>query len=480
MCGFIGVIGAESAVREIYDGLIAIQHRGQDAAGIITYDGRFHVEKGEGLVRDIFTEGSFERLKGRIGVGHVRYPTVGSGGAEDAQPFTVNFPFGIVMAHNGNVANYDQLRGSLAEEGRRHLYSGCDVEVVLNVFANALAREARDGFTVQALHESIRAVYRSVRGAYSVVGFIAGHGLFAFRDPYGIKPIAIGRKGAAFAVASESVPLTTLGYELLPLGSPGELLFVDLDGQVSRERIEEGKSHPCLFEYVYFARPDSYIEGVSVYRARIRMGERLAGKFRTMGLRADVVIPVPDSARTAAMAMAQALGMPYREGLVKNRYVGRTFIMANDGERKRSVRHKLNTIDEEFRGQEVLLVDDSIVRGNTSKKIIQLARAAGAKRVLFASTAPPLTHPCVYGIDMSTRREFVARDRTHAEVAKEIGADAVIYQDLADLEGAVGAGEPKIGRFCNACFSGRYPTGDITPEMLLSIERERDTSRIES
>ncbi len=479
MCGFIGVIGAESAVHEIYDGLIAIQHRGQDAAGIITYDGRFHVEKGEGLVRDIFTEGSFERLKGRIGVGHVRYPTVGSGGSEDAQPFTVNFPFGIVMAHNGNVANYEQLRESLAEDGRRHLYSGCDVEVVLNVFANALAREARDGFTVQALQESVRAVYRSVRGAYSVVGFIAGHGLFAFRDPYGIKPIAIGRKGAAFAVASESVVLTTLGYEVLPLGSPGEMLFVDLDGQVVRERVEEGKSHPCLFEYVYFARPDSYLEGVSVYRARIRMGERLAGKFRTMGLRADVVIPVPDSARTAAMAMAQALGMPYREGLVKNRYVGRTFIMANDGERKRSVRHKLNTIEEEFRGKEVLLVDDSIVRGNTSKKIIQLARAAGAKRVVFASCAPPLTHPCVYGIDMSTRREFVARDRTHAEVAKEIGADAVIYQDLADLEGAVGAGEPKIGRFCNACFSGKYPTGDITPEMLLSIEKERDTSRVE-
>ncbi len=477
MCGFIGVIGAESAVQEIYDGLIAIQHRGQDAAGIVTYDGRFHMEKGEGLVRDIFDAGRFERLRGNIGLGHVRYPTVGSGGAEDAQPFVVNYPFGVAMAHNGNVANYEQLRADLAAKASRHLYSACDVEAILNVFAASLSGQAE--FSIGALREAVRTVYRTVRGAYSVVGFVAGHGLFAFRDPYGIKPIALGKKGRSWAVASESVVLTTLGYELQPLGTPGEVLFVDLDGQVTRERVEEARPHPCLFEYVYFARPDSQIEGVSVYRARMRMGERLAGKFRTMGLRADVVIPVPDSARTAAMSMAQALALPYREGLVKNRYVGRTFIMPNDTERRRSVRHKLNTIDEEFRGKEVLLVDDSIVRGNTSKKIIQLARAAGATRVLFGSTAPPLLHPCVYGIDMSTRREFVARERTHAEIAREIGADAVIYQDLADLEGAVGAGEPRIGRFCTACFSGKYPTGDITPDMLASIERERDTSRIE-
>jgi len=471
MCGFIGVIGAESAVQEIYDGLIAIQHRGQDAAGIITYDGLFHAEKGEGLVRDIFTAPSFERLKGHIGVGHVRYPTVGSGGAEDAQPFTVNFPYGIVMAHNGNVANYEQLRNDLASEGHRHLYSACDVEVILNLFADALAKQAE--FGPAALREAVRAVYKTVRGAYSVVGFIAGKGLFAFRDPYGIKPIAVGRKGSSYAVASESVVLTTLGYEVLPWGAPGEVLFIGLDGQVAREKVEEARPHPCLFEYVYFARPDSHLEGVSVYRARMRMGERLADRFRALGYRADVVIPVPDSARTAAQAMAQALSLPYREGLVKNRYVGRTFIMANDGERKRSVRHKLNTIEEEFRGKEVLLVDDSIVRGNTSRKIVQLARAAGAARVLFASTAPPIVHPCVYGIDMSTKREFVARDRTDAEVATEIGADAVIYQELADLEAAVGQGEPKIGRFCNACFSGKYPTGDITPEMLASIEQER-------
>ena len=477
MCGFIGVIGAEPAVREIYDGLLAVQHRGQDAAGIITYDGRFHIKKGEGLVRDIFSAANFSRLRGGLGVGHVRYPTVGSGGGEDAQPFTVNFPFGIVMAHNGNVANYDELRAELAREGQRHLYSGCDVEVLLNVFANALARAGGDGFSLEAYHAAVREVYRRVRGAYSVVGYVAGHGLFAFRDPYGIKPIAMGRRrtdqGLAHAVASESVVLTTIGYEVLPPEPPGLAIFVDLEGRVHRQQLAEPRPHPCVFEYVYFARPDSYLEGVSVYQARLRMGERLAAAFRARGLDADVVIPVPDSACTAALALAQALGLPYREGLVKNRYVGRTFIMAGDGARHESVRRKMNAIDEEFRDKDVLLVDDSIVRGTTSRKIVELARQAGARRVFFASTAPPLVHPCVYGIDMSTRREFVARDRSHAEVASRIGADAVIYQELDDLVDSVRDGRPGIERMCTACFSGDYPTGDITPEMLLQIEEER-------
>ncbi len=402
---------------------------------------------------------------------------MGSGGGEDAQPFTVNFPFGIVMAHNGNVANYDELREDLAGKGHRHLYSGCDVEIVLNVFANALAKAAADRFTLAAYHQAVGEVYRQVRGAYSVVGFIAGHGLFAFRDPYGIKPIAMGRKNVngrdAYAVASESVVLTALEYEILPWGSPGQAVFVDLEGNVTREKIADPKHHPCVFEFVYFARPDSYLEGISVYETRIRMGERLAKTFRATGLKADVVIPVPDSARTAALAMAQALGLPYREGLVKNRYVGRTFIMPNDWMRKKSVRHKLNTIEEEFRGKDVLLVDDSIVRGNTSRQIVQLARAAGAGKVFFASTAPPLVHPCVYGIDMSTRREFVARDRTPEQVAREIEADAVIYQTLEDLTGAVLQGQDRIKSMCTACFSGEYPTGDITPWMLLQIETQR-------
>lgn len=478
MCGFIGVIGSDSAVREIYDGLIAIQHRGQDAAGIITYDGRFHIKKGEGLVRDIFSAANIQRLQGNMGVGHVRYPTVGGGGGEDAQPFTVNFPYGIVMAHNGNVANYDELRDDLAGSSMRHLYSGCDVEIILNVFANALADHRSEGFTLEAYHHAVREVYRTIKGAYSVVGYIAGHGMFAFRDPHGIKPIAIGSRetadGRSFAVASESVVLTTLNYDLLPHGSPGEAMFVTLDGDVHRQLIQDATPHPCVFEFVYFARPDSYLEGVSVYNARVAMGERLARTFGESGLQADVVIPVPDSARTSALAMAQALGLPYREGLVKNRYVGRTFIMPNDGDRQKSVRHKLNTIDEEFKDKDVLLVDDSIVRGNTSRKIVQLARAAGARRVLFASFSPPLVSPCVYGIDMSTRREFVARDRDVDEVAELIGADAVLYQELDDLLDSVrSVGGDAIGPMCDACFSADYPTGDVTPDMLLRIETAR-------
>jgi len=480
MCGFIGVIGAKSAVHEIYDGLLAVQHRGQDAAGIITYDGRFHIKKGEGLVRDIFSAANMERLQGDLGVGHVRYPTVGSGGGEDAQPFTVNFPFGIVMAHNGNVANYEDLRGELAQNGLRHLYSGCDVEVLLNVFADALARRGREGFSLEAYYAAVSDVYATVRGAYSVVGYVAGHGLFAFRDPFGIKPIALGRRrhdgNVAYAVASESVVLDTIGYETLPTGSPGEALFIDMERKVHARQLTPPRHHPCVFEFVYFARPDTYIEGASVYRARLRMGQRLARTFRRTGLPADVVIPVPDSACTAALAMAQELNLPYREGLVKNRYVGRTFIMPNDGERRSSVRHKMNTIDEEFRGKDVLLVDDSIVRGNTSRQIVQLARAAGARRVCFASTSPPLVHPCVYGIDMSTRREFIARDRSHEEIARLIGADAVIYQTLDDLLGSVQEDRPEIERMCDACFSGSYPTGDITAETLLQIEAERTQS----
>jgi len=477
MCGFVGVIGSDQAVHEIYDGLVSVQHRGQDAAGIITYDGRFHIKKGEGLVRDIFSAANIERLKGSLGVGHVRYPTVGSGGGEDAQPFTVNYPFGIVMAHNGNVANYEELRGELNQDGLRHLFSGCDVEVILNVFATALAREGAGGFSPQAYELAVHEVYRRVRGAFSVVGYIAGHGLFAFRDPYGIKPIAVGRRscdgGYAYAVASESVVLTTMGYELLPVEPPGQALLIDMQGNVHRARISEPQHHPCVFEYVYFARPDSYLEGVSVYQSRLRMGRRLADTFRRHALDVDVVIPVPDSACTAALSMAEALGLPYREGLVKNRYVGRTFIMPDDGERRRSVRRKLNTIEEEFRGKNVLLVDDSIVRGNTSRQLVRLARQAGARKVFFASTSPPLVHPCVYGIDMSTRREFVARDRSTDEIAEAIGADAVIYQSLDDLVAAVREDQPMFERMCTACFSGDYPTGDITPQMLLQIEAER-------
>jgi len=481
MCGFIGVIGSPNAVPVIYDGLVTIQHRGQDSAGIITYDDdRFHVKKGDGLVRDIFSSANMERLTGGTGVGHVRYPTVGSGGGEDAQPFRVNFPFGIVMAHNGNVANYASLRGELAREGLRHLYSACDVEVVLNIFAKALADRAMDGFSLEAYYGAVAECHRLVRGAYSVVGYIAGYGMFAFRDPYGIKPIAIGRRRIeegryAHAVVSESVVLDTIGYEAVDTCAAGEGVFIDLDGDLHRRQVTPSNHHPCVFEFVYFARPDSTIDGASVYRSRERMGQRLARTFAATGLTVDVIVPVPDSARTAALTMARELGLPYREALVKNRYVGRTFIMPDDGERRRSVRRKLNTINGEFSGKRVLLVDDSIVRGNTSRQIVMLARQAGATEVYFASTSPPLIHPCVYGIDMSTRREFVARDRTHDEVAAQLGADAVIYQELEDLLDSVRDEQPAIKKLCNACFSGNYPTGDITSEMLLSIEDERIT-----
>jgi len=478
MCGFIGVIGSDATVHEIYEGLVAVQHRGQDAAGIVTYDGRFHVKKGEGLVRDIFSAANMERLQGRLGVGHVRYPTIGSGGGEDAQPFTVNYPYGIVMAHNGNVANYEQLREELASQGMRHLFSGCDVEIVLNVFANALARRDGEGFNVEAYFAAVADVYRRVRGAYSVVGYVAGHGMFAFRDPFGIKPIVMGSRrtadgGTAHAVASESVVLTATGYDVAPAGPPGEAVFIGLDGEIHRRQVAEPRPHPCVFEFVYFARPDTYLEGASVYQARLRMGRRLARTFKEKRMEADVVVPVPDSARTAALALAHELGLPYREGLVKNRYVGRTFIMPNEGERRSSVRRKLNTIEEEFRDKNVLIVDDSIVRGNTSRQIVRLARQAGARKVFFASTSPPLVHPCVYGIDMSTRVEFVARERTHEQIAAQIGADAVIYQTLDDLLDSVREGAPRIHEMCAACFSGVYPTGDITPEMLLQIEEAR-------
>jgi amidophosphoribosyltransferase len=407
----------------------------------------------------------------------VRYPTIGSGGAEDAQPFLVNFPYGVVMAHNGNVANYTELLDALEREEARHVDSGCDVEVVLNVFALALGRQANVGFSIGSYYAAVNEVFREVKGAYSVTGFIAGHGLYAFRDPYGIKPIAMGRRQqdgrTSVAVASESVVLDVLGYELEPPIGAGEAVLVDLQGNIHRRQVVPSRLTPCLFEFVYFARPDSVIDDISVYHTRMRMGRRLARQIDELGIEIDVVVPVPDSARHAAHAIATELGLPYREGLVKNRYVGRTFIMPDQRARRRSVRHKLNPIRTVLEGKRVLLVDDSIVRGNTSRKIVEVARRSGAEKVYLASTAPPLRYPCVYGIDMATRLEFVARDRSVDEVARLLDVDALIYQELADLEESAREGNPAIEQFCNACFSGRYPTGDISEEMLIEIERER-------
>jgi amidophosphoribosyltransferase len=480
MCGFIGLIGTEDPVREVHDGLLAIQHRGQDACGIVTYDGRFHLRKDEGLVSDVFARADMRGVRGELALGHVRYPTVGSGGAEDAQPFVLTHPFGIAMAHNGNVANYDDLRDQLRLHARRHLLSHCDVELILNIFADALQRQAGGGgFSSEYFRAAVAEVFAQVKGAYSVVGFIAGEGLFAFRDPYGIKPICYGKRlrpdgRVEHAVASESVVLEALGFETEARPHPGEALFVDLKGQARWEQIAAPRFRPCVFEFVYFARPDSSLDGTSVYRVREGMGRALARQLRERGLKADVVVPVPESSRAAALELARELGWPYREALVKNRYVGRTFIMPGDEQRKKSVRHKLNVMAAEVRGKDVLVVDDSIVRGTTSKQIVEMLRSAGARRVLMVSTSPPLRHPCVYGIDMQTRKELIARDRDEQQVAEFIGADAVIYQQLPALVQAVRDESPTpLEDTCHACFSGMYPTGDINEAELRSVEDER-------
>ncbi len=487
MCGFIGLVGTDDPVREIHDGLLAIQHRGQDAAGIVAYDGRFHLRKGEGLVKDVFAPEAMAGVRGSLALGHVRYPTIGAGGIEDAQPFVTTHPFGIAMAHNGNVANYDELRDRLRTRSRRHLLSSCDVEVILNVFADSVARQAGGGaFSPEVFRAAVAEVFAQVKGAYSVVGFIPGEGLFAFRDPYGIKPICYGHRTrpdgrVEHAVASESVVLEGLGYAVEARPGPGEAVFIREDGTVQWDQIAPPTFRPCIFEFVYFARPDSTLDGVSVYRAREAMGRALARKVRRLGLTADAIVPVPESARASALEMARELNWPFREALVKNRYVGRTFIMPKDDNRRRSVRHKLNVIAGEVRDRDIMVVDDSIVRGNTSRQMVEMLREAGARRVYLASAAPPLRHPCVYGIDMSTRREFIARDRTEAEVAALLKADAVIYQELDDLVAAVvGESRSRYTATCTACFSGQYPTGDIAVTELQAIEAERLGGNIET
>jgi len=477
MCGVIGIVGNTDVFKDLYQGLLAIQHRGQDSAGIITYDGRFHTKKGNGLVQDIFTVENVQRLTGNIGVGHTRYPTIGGGRGEDAQPFQVNSPFGIIMAHNGNVVNYKDLKQELFEKYHRLLNSENDVEVILNVFAQELAGQQMK--TVQPHHvfKAVEGVFKKVKGSYSVVAYIAEQGMVAFRDPYGIKPLAYGvrRDGLypSYAFASESVVLNITSFGEIRNVGAGEALYLDRRRHLHSKKIAHCPHTPCLFEWVYFARPDSFIDDVNVYLCRVELGWFLAEEIRRQKLKIDVVVPVPDSARDAAIEIARTLNLKYREALVKNRYIGRTFIMPADKKRKTSVRQKLNPIASEFRGKNVLLVDDSIVRGNTSRAIIELVRECGAKKVYFAAYSPPLRYPCVYGIDMQTKMEFVARDADYDQIAKKIGADKVIYQPLANLKAAVRLGNPKIKKFCAACFDGIYPTGDITPDILKDIEKER-------
>ena len=481
MCGIIGILGNDDVFKDLYQGLLSIQHRGQDSAGVITYDGHFHTKKGNGLVRDIFTADNFKRLKGNIGIGHTRYPTIGGRSGAVAQPFFVNSPFGIIMAHNGNVINYAELNKLLMNKYHRHLTSDNDVEIILNIFAQELSIQKIDHLEPDNVFHAVKKVFEQVRGSYSVVAYIAGKGMVVFRDPYGIKPLVYGKKKdgilPSYAIASESVSLNITNFSDIKNVGAGQALFIDEKRQIHTRQLAQCPHSPCLFEWVYFARPDSYIDNVNVYDCRVNLGRFLAEEIKKHGLDIDVVVPVPDSARDAAIEIARQLNLKYREALVKNRYIGRTFIMPADQKRKSSVRQKLNPIPSELKGKNVLLVDDSIVRGNTSRAIIKMVRDCGAKKVYFASYSPPLRFPCVYGIDMQTKAEFIARNATIDQITKKLGADKVIYQSLESLKKAVQTGNKEITQFCGACFDGHYPTGDVTAEVLETIERDRETDQ---
>jgi amidophosphoribosyltransferase len=481
MCGIVGIVGHSPVNQQIYDALTVLQHRGQDAAGIMTYqDGELFMRKKTGLVRDVFQESHMLKLKGNVGIGHVRYPTAGCDGASEAQPFFVNSPYGICLGHNGNLTNTAELAEVLTREDLRHLNTSSDSEVLLNVLASELSGVRTPRASAADIFSALSSVYRRIRGGFACVAMIVGHGLLGFRDPHGIRPLVLGKRvsaqGEEYMLASESVALDMLGFTLLRDVGPGEAVFIDEHGRFYSQQCAPAAKHtPCIFEYVYFARPDSKMDNISVHKARLRMGDLLAEKIKRVwpDHDIDVVIPIPDTSRTAAVQVAQLLGVKYREGFVKNRYIGRTFIMPGQEQRKKSVRSKLNVIDLEFRGKNVLLIDDSIVRGTTSAQIIDLAREAGARRVYFASAAPPVKFANVYGIDMPTASELVASNRTEEEVAKLIGADKLIYQDLDDLVRACLHHDSQIEQFDTSCFSGEYVTGDITPAYLQHLEEER-------
>ncbi|MDO9291015.1 MAG: amidophosphoribosyltransferase [Hydrogenophaga sp.] len=466
----------------IYDALLLLQHRGQDAAGIVTEQGRkFFMHKAKGMVRDVFRTRNMRSLPGHCGLCQVRYPTPGHAySEEEAQTFYVNAPFGLVLVHNGNLTNAQALKQELFQTDHRHINTDSDSEVLLNVLAHELEKVSR-GITLKPadVFAAVRGVHQRIRGSYAVVALIAGHGLLAFRDPYGIRPLCVGRQGDSVMVASESVTLEGNGFELERDILPGEALFVAHDGSTLFEQCAEKTSHnPCIFEYVYLARPDSVLDGISVYQARLNLGKTLAKRLVSTvpPNEIDVVIPIPESSRPSAMELAQLLGLPYREGFVKNRYVGRTFIMPGQGVRKKSVRQKLNVIASEFKGRNVLLVDDSIVRGTTSREIVQMARDAGARKVYLASAAPPVRYPNVYGIDMPTSSELVAHDRTVAQVRESIGCDALIYQDVDAMKQAIGSLNPNLAGFDASCFDGVYVTGDITLETIERMNQGRDQS----
>ncbi len=482
MCGIIGIVAHREVNQSLFDGLTVLQHRGQDAAGIVTCrDGRLFLRKDNGLVRDVFHTRHMIRLQGNMGIGHVRYPTAGCSSSAEAQPFYVNSPYGITLAHNGNLTNVDQLKEELFRDDLRHINTDSDSEVLLNVFAHELQACGKLTIDKDDIFNAVAGVHRRCRGAYAVVAMITGYGIVGFRDPYGIRPIAFGKResesGMEWVVASESVAVDSLGFERVRDIAPGEAIFIDLEGNhYSRQCAENPSCSPCIFEHVYFARPDSFIDGISVYKSRLRMGDMLARKILKVfpDHDIDVVIPIPDTSRTTALQLSYELGVKYREGFIKNRYIGRTFIMPGQKQRKKSVRQKLNAIDLEFRDKNILLVDDSIVRGTTSKQIIQMARDAGARKVYFASAAPPVRYPNVYGIDMPSVKELIGHDRDERQIAEVIGADWLVYQDLDDLLLAVGKGNPEITRFDTSCFDGNYVTGDVTGKYLEQLEQQRN------
>jgi len=483
MCGIIGIVGKSPVNQGLYDGLTVLQHRGQDAAGIMTSDqGRLHLRKDNGLVRDVFATRHMLRLPGNVGIGHVRYPTAGCSSSAEAQPFYVNSPYGIALAHNGNLTNAAELKDEVFRDDLRHINTTSDSEILLNVFAHELQRQGKLRIGPNEIFEAVSGVHERCRGAYAVVAMIIGYGIVAFRDPFGIRPLMIGKReteqGTEYMVASESVAIDALGFERVRDVAPGEAVFLAEEGGFHAKQCAKNPSYtPCIFEHVYFARPDSIIDGISVYKARLRMGETLAKKIQRVfpNHDIDVVIPIPDTSRTSALQLSYELGVVYREGFIKNRYIGRTFIMPGQKQRKKSVRQKLNPIDLEFRGKNVLLVDDSIVRGTTSKEIIQMARDAGAAKVYFASAAPPVRYPNVYGIDMPSSSELIGAGRDEQQIAEAIGADWLIYQDIEDLiEAVLYKKSTTVTHFEASVFDGNYVTGDITPEYLAALEQARN------
>ncbi len=485
MCGIAGIVGRSPVNQALYDALTVLQHRGQDAAGIMTcHENRLYLRKDNGLVRDVFHTRHMQRLVGNMGIGHVRYPTAGSSSSAEAQPFYVNSPYGVALGHNGNLTNAEQLTEELWRQDRRHINTSSDSEVLLNILAKELLLQDNLQPTPEDIFAAVAGVHRRCRGAYAVIAMIVGHGILGFRDPHGIRPIIYGRReterGPEYVIASESVALDALGFEVVADLKPGEAVYITHDGQVHVQQCAEHTSYtPCLFEYVYFARPDSVIDGISVHKARMRMGVKLAEQIARdwPGHDIDVVIPVPDSGRTAAIELARALGVNYREGFIKNRYIGRTFIMPGQQIRKKSVRRKLNAIPMEFRDQNVLIVDDSIVRGTTSAQIVQMARDVGARKVYFASAAPPIRYPNVYGIDMPAPSELIAHGRTVEEVCRAIGADRLVYQRLDDLIDAVRQGNPAIEGFDASVFDGKY-VSEVSEEYLDELSlRRRDENK---